>query len=145
MRRRRPYFFDDLRRLLGEGFGIDVDGFGYTPFGNFDHGRPESYLDVIDAGNEMILTAELPGVNKEDIRINATEEGVEITVRSEETKTGEDDVHRRMRTRYENFYASERMPHPINADKIKATYKNGVLEVRAPKKGSKDRRKIKVE
>ncbi|MFH0860023.1 MAG: Hsp20/alpha crystallin family protein [Candidatus Altiarchaeota archaeon] len=145
MRRRMPYFFDDLRRLLGEGFGIDVEPRSYTPFRTFDHGRLESYLDVIDAGSEIILTAELPGVNKEDIRINATEEGVEITVRSEEIRTGGDDFHRRMRTRYENFYASERMPHPINADKIKATYKNGVLEVRAPKKESKDRRKIKVE
>lgn len=142
MQRRTPYFSEDLRKIVEDMLGINIQGWGYTPFEGFRKHASRPYVDIMDAGSEIIITAELPGVNKENIRINATYTEVEITVESANS-AGKN--HPCPRRRYDHFYAKETMPVEIDPKKIKATYKNGVLEIKAPKEESDKKKRINVE
>ncbi len=84
----------------------------------------EPLADIIDQGEEIIVVVELPGVNKEDIQLNATEHSIEIIASSEDRK-----YKKRME-----------MPGRINPDVAKARYTNGILEVRLQRAGDKPER-----
>jgi HSP20 family protein len=91
-------------------------------------------IDVIEREKEYVLRAELPGMSKEDIRVNYDEKTGAIRIDAEkhamEEREGE---HVRLASRrFGRFYESIPLP-PVDAEKITATYKDGVLELVAPK------------
>jgi HSP20 family protein len=91
-------------------------------------------VDVLDLGDALQVVADMPGVQKEDIEINLTPERIEISAESStETERKEEDY-----TYRERGYASYRrmldLPADVLPDKAEATFKNGVLEVKIPKK-----------
>lgn len=99
-----------------------------TPFTSF-------YVDVRENSNEHVISAELPGVKKEQIIIDAFENSLTITVNHEEIVTEENDL-KNLYKRKESFQRMVRriyLGHPINKQKIKATFKNGLLTLRVPK------------
>jgi HSP20 family protein len=91
-------------------------------------------VDILDLGDALQVVADMPGVQKEDIEINLTPERIEISAESStETERKEEDY-----TYRERGYASYRrmldLPAEVLSDKAEATFKNGVLEVKLPKK-----------
>ncbi len=104
-------------------------------------------VDMLDRKDEVVLRADLPGLEQKDIDVTV-EEGV-LTIRGE--RKGEREV------KEEDYYCCERwaggfersltLPAGVSAEKIKATFKNGVLEVHLPKveKAKGKRIEIKVE
>ncbi len=80
----------------------------------------EPVIDVMDFGDEIVVVAEMPGVKKEDIEISATE--------------------RKLTIRAKPYGTTVNLPVEVIPDSAKATYSNGILEVRLPKK-EKGRRK----
>ncbi|MGZ4926622.1 MAG: Hsp20/alpha crystallin family protein [Halobacteriota archaeon] len=91
-------------------------------------------VDILDLGDALQVVADMPGVQKEDIEINLTPERIEISAESStETERKEEDY-----TYRERGYASYRrmldLPADVLPDKAEATFKNGVLEVKLPKK-----------
>lgn len=104
-------------------------------------------VDLVDRKEEVVLRADLPGLDQKDLEVHV-EEGV-LTIRGE--RKGEKEV------REEDYYCCERwagtfarslaLPPGVDPEKIKATFRNGVLEVRLPKtKEAKGKRiEIKVE
>ncbi len=110
------------RRLLGKGER------GIAPLE-----AREPYTDIMETNDSVIVTAELPGVKKEDISINATEDGIEISAEiKREEKLEEKGFYRRERS-YDRYYRSYSLPAPVKPNEAQATYKNGVLEVVLPK------------
>ncbi len=96
----------------------------------------EPIADIWETDKEIVATVELPGVNKEDIQVNVRDNGVEVKVeRQEEKKDEKKDVYRIERS-YTGFYRYFSLPEYVDTSKIEATYKNGVLELRIPKKES---------
>ncbi|RLG37042.1 MAG: Hsp20/alpha crystallin family protein, partial [Thermoproteota archaeon] len=89
----------------------------------------EPVLDVMDFGDEIVVVAEIPGVSKEDIDVSATE--------------------RRLTIRAKPYSAKVDLPAEVRPEGAKATYSNGILEVRLPKKEGKRaevrEKKVKVE
>lgn len=77
----------------------------------------ESLVDVFQKGNEVIVVIEVPGVAKEDIKLDATESILEIKATNQ-------------------FYQKIELPVKVDFQKARASCKNGVLEVRLPKAGS---------
>jgi HSP20 family protein len=104
------------------------------------------YADMKETDNEIIIEAELPGVKKDDININATEDSVEISAEAKtEEETEEEHEYIRKEREQKKFYRAFTLPVKVNPEKSKATYKNGILELRLPKKETREKRSIKIE
>lgn len=141
-KRRRPNdFFDALRRWIAWNVMMPYRG------GHLEghHYGAEPFVDLIETDEEVIVTIELPGVKKEDIRITANENNLGVDIESQEKKESETESEYAYRRRYAGFHSVYKTPVEINPDAVKAAYKNGVLEVKAPKKNPGRRRRIKVE
>jgi HSP20 family protein len=90
----------------------------------------EPLVDVVETEDQVKVIAELPGVEKDDIKLNATEKTLTISV----------DTERR------RYYKELQLPVEVDPESAKASYKNGVLEVQLVKKvKSKPGRHIKIE
>ncbi|MFH1332107.1 MAG: Hsp20/alpha crystallin family protein [archaeon] len=102
--------------------------------------------DVIDKGNQFIVKVDLPGVEKEDIILNTTERSVEVRAeKKREVKIQKKGYYRHERS-YGGFYRVVPLPSFIDPDSAKASYKNGVLEIKVKKsKTKKVSKKVRVE
>jgi len=78
----------------------------------------EPLVDVINTNNEIKVIAEMPGVEKEDIKLHGTETTLTISVDTPQRK----------------YYKEVELPEKVDPKQAKSTYKNGVLEVTLPKK-----------
>ena len=109
----------------------------------FDGKTPS--VDLIERDNEIIIKAELPGVDKKDMDISVTKNTVSIKgTTSHEEKEEEGDYYRSEITRGE--YARRlALPADIDDEKVKATFKNGILELRLPKLKQSERKPVKVD
>jgi HSP20 family protein len=84
--------------------------------------------------NEIIVSIEIPGIEKQDIMLDATEDRIGITVEHKEEVDGEkEEGHPFIRKSSSKFYKSISLPHKVNPINAKANYNNGVLEVILPK------------
>ena len=90
-------------------------------------------LDVYEDKDNFVLKAEMPGMRKEDIDISLHEGVVTISgERKEEEKKEESDVYRSERF-FGRFQRSFTLPTPVNAEKVAASYKDGILTLTLPK------------
>ena len=102
-------------------------------------------VDVIESENELILKADLPGVNQEEIDVQV--ERQTLTLRGErkfEKEQNADGYHRIERS-YGSFVRSFTVPSTVDTEKVSAEYKSGVLTVRLPKKEAAKPRQVKVQ
>jgi len=103
-------------------------------------------IDIAERENEFVVRTDLPGVRKEDISITL-ENGV-LTISAEYKKDDEQkegDRIIRQERRYGRFVRSLRLGVPIDEKKIKANYKDGVLELMLPKAEEAKPKKINVD
>lgn len=105
----------------------------------------EPLTDMWETEKEVIITAELPGVRKEDIEINIKDDGLEIKVEKRDELKEERKGIYRLERRYAGFYRYIRLPGNVDIEKAEATYNNGVLEIRIPKiREEKEGKRIKI-
>jgi HSP20 family protein len=89
-------------------------------------------VEVFQQNHDLIVRAELPGLKKEDVNIDVTEHDVIITgERRQEQETERNGVYRSERS-YGSFYRAIPLPEGAMTDQAKATFNNGVLEIRMP-------------
>jgi HSP20 family protein len=102
-------------------------------------------VDIVEKGDDLIIRAELPGIDKNEIEIRV-EDGTLVLSgeRNRETETEEARVYRIERT-YGRFTRSFRLPTTVDATKITARYENGVLEVVLPKAEEAKPKKVKIQ
>ena len=101
-------------------------------------------IDVYEEKDEVVVKAELPGLSKEDLDVTLTEST--LTLKGQKKKEEE--------VKEKNFYRSERssgsfvrtidLPSEVKTDQPKASFKNGVLEIRLPKTEDAKRKVTKV-
>lgn len=102
-------------------------------------------VDVVDREKEILVRAELPGVKKDDIDITVDDQQVTIkATTSHEEKEEEGEYYRHEISRGE-YHRSFALPTKVNIDKVKTTFKDGVMELTLPKTEPSKRRKIKVQ
>lgn len=85
--------------------------------------------DIKDSENEIVIRAEAPGFDLEefDVRLSGNRLVVQAEHKSEKANGKKQVSH------YNRFYRAMTVPSGIESDKIEASYKNGILEVRLPK------------
>ena len=103
-------------------------------------------VDIYQTGDhELVLKAELPDMAREDIDI--TVENFVLTIKGEKKFTGDarEDTFHHTERRYGSFSRSFSLPQTVDAGKVSADYKNGVLSVRLPLREEAKPRQIKVD
>ncbi len=90
-------------------------------------------LDIIEEKEQYVLKADLPGIKKEDIKVALEDNILSIEAqRKSETEAQDKQVHRLERT-YGRYQRSLDLGPNVDAQKIRASYKDGVLELVVPK------------
>ena len=101
-------------------------------------------VDLYENKDNLVVTAELPGMKKEDIDISLHEDALTIAgERKEEKKYGEDETQRAERF-YGRFQRTISLPKQVDVNAIKANYKDGILTVTLPKAPEAKPRQIEV-
>lgn len=123
----RPWFGWPWRRRLWEDLGVR-----------------EPAIEMFEEKDDIVVKAELPGIKKEDLEISVL--GNQLTIKGERKKEEE--------VKEKGYYYSERsygafsrtveIPKEVQADKVRATFKDGILEVRLPMTEEAKRKEIKV-
>ena len=134
--------FEEMERMQKEMNKMFSSYLGRMPTGR------HPAMDMMDQGKELVVIMDLPGMKRDDIKIDCTEDHLQVSAESKEKMEGKD----------EGYYFSERsassfsrgIPLPIKVipSKAKSTFNNGVLKIRLPKKEVKEEKKghrIKVE
>jgi len=101
-------------------------------------------LDVAETKNDVVVKAEVPGMDPKDIDISLSN-GV-LTIKGEKKKEREEkeeDYHLIERS-YGAFHRSIQLPKEVQSDKIEVSYKNGVLKVTLPKSEEAKKKEIKI-
>lgn len=109
-------------------------------------GMREMNVDVEDRDDEFVVTADLPGFEKEDMDVKLADDMLKIKAdREERTEESDDDQYIRRERRQRSMSRSIRLPEPVKEDEIDARYKNGVLTVTLPKRhGDSESRSIDI-
>jgi len=101
-------------------------------------------VDLIERDNEILIRAEMPGVEKKDLDISVSNNRITIrgSTRSEQKEEKGEYYHREMRSG--TYCRSITLPASVNGDKAKANFRDGVLEVTLPRTKPSKRQRIKV-
>jgi HSP20 family protein len=105
----------------------------------------EPYVDIQETLTEVLVTAELPGIKKKDIKLNVTEDMLEISAEAREEVAEERPGLVRKERRIGKFYRSLSLPCKVKPEEAKAKYVDGVLEVRLPRMEVRRGRDVEVE
>ena len=139
-----PSWFPVVNRLLEE-FG----GYMWDPFRGFEwpveYELPTRipYVDVVDSGSEYVVKAELPGLKKENVKIELWANEVSITAKSsvEKEEKGKTYLHRERA--FSTFRRRIGFGESIDTEKVSANMAEGILEIKLPKLEPKPEKKPK--
>jgi len=122
----------------------------WDPFRDFGFGSgPSTWVPPVDiyqnGDQELVLKAELPDMSREDIDI--TVENYVLTIKGEKKLSGDvkDEQFHHVERRYGAFTRSFSLPRTVDASKVSAEYRNGVLTVKLPLREEAKPRQIKVD
>lgn len=104
-------------------------------------------VDIYEEGNEMVMKADLPGIKKDDIKVELTENVLTISGEKRKTEKTETEGYYRKERMFGAFHRRFELPGNLETEKIKAHYEDGILELRIPmkKEAEKIHRKISIE
>lgn len=134
--------FEELagfRRIFDEPVG------SFLREGVVTSGEWKPLMDVVETKDGLSLKVEVPGVKQEDINISL--EDNTLTVKGERKYESEvnENGYTRLERHYGTFQRSVVLPATVDANRVKATYKDGMLEIQLPKKEEARPKAIKVE
>ena len=121
----------------------------WDPFRDFGFAAAGSWMPPVDifqnGDHELVLKAEIPDMNREDIDI--TVENFVLTVKGEKKFASDvkEEQYHHVERRYGAFSRSFSLPQTVDAGKVAAEYRNGVLTVRLPLREEARPRQIKVD
>ena len=101
-------------------------------------------VDIFEEKGNMVIKAEMPGMSKEDVNVSITENTVTISGEKKQEEKVEKKDYYRVERSYGSFCRSFRLPENVNGDKVKASFKKGVLEVRIPKAKEGKQKKVTI-
>ena len=113
-------FTDEMDRVF-RGFAQEMEGQGWSPA-----------VDVQQCNGKLVISAELPGLKREDVKVELTDDSLIIEgERRKEHTEDHDGVHRFERS-YGHFFRSVPLPEGAKTDQVKAELKDGLLKVSVP-------------
>jgi HSP20 family protein len=139
---------DYMSELVDDLFkGFLVRPVGFESRSNAAVGQlPRAKVDVAEKNGAYLVSAELPGVKKEDIHVNidGSQVSIEAEVKREREASQEERVLHRERV-YGKAVRSFTLPQEVDEAKAEAKFKDGVLELTLPKKAATQRKQIAIQ
>ncbi len=102
-------------------------------------------VDVEETKDSLVVRVEIPGMKKEDIKIQTVGEGLVISGERRHEAEEKDRYFHRVERTYGKFQRAFALPVEVEPDKAKASYKDGVLEITFPKSEKARAKEIEVE
>jgi len=137
-------FYNEMHNLMDRFFG----GFDIEPFSGSElvTGEFMPRIDVKENDKEIKVTAELPGMDENDIDVTLSDDS--LTIKGEKKEETEDKSKGYYRTecRYGSFHRVIPLSAEVDEDEVKADFKKGVLKIRLPKtaEAQKSRKRIEI-
>jgi HSP20 family protein len=101
-------------------------------------------VDLYEKDDHFVIKAELPGVDKNDIKVDLKDRVLTLSgERTHDNEVKEENYYRQERS-YGKFQRVFRLPADVDSDKIKAEFKDGVLQVEVPKPEEKKAKQVTV-
>ena len=138
----RPFEFDRIRREMDRLWDSFLEG---RPMRRAEDGREWlPSIDVSETKNELVIKAELPGLDPKDIDISMNNGYLTIKGEKKHEKEEKDENYHLIEKSYGSFTRSVRLPREVQNDKITASFKNGVLRITLPKSEEAKKKEIKI-
>lgn len=102
-------------------------------------------VDIYDSKDNLLVKADMPGLNKDEIDISIEDDVLVLRGGKKEEQEKKDKGFVRKERFYGSFYRAISLPTKVEAGKVKANYKNGVLEIVLPKAEEVKPKQIKVD
>ena len=129
---------DRMARLFGDVYLRDED----TGF----RGNWTPAVDIFETENhDLVLKAELPGMSRDEIEVVVENGTLVLRGQKKFDETVKEEHYRRIERSYGQFYRSFTLPNTVDASKVAADYKNGILTVKLPFREEAKPRTINVE
>ena len=101
-------------------------------------------LDVAETKNELVVKAEVPGMDPKDIDISLSDGRLTIKGEKRQEKEEKEADYHLVERSYGSFIRSVQLPREVQGDKISASYKNGILKITLPKSEEAKKKEIKI-
>lgn len=105
-------------------------------------------VDVADTGTAFVVTAELPGIPKENVEVNVTDDWVEIRAETRREEEKREEEYFRKERSFKELYRHLKLPAEIYPAEVEAKLENGLLKILLPKKEptpAPKKQKVKIE
>jgi HSP20 family protein len=123
-----------FQRLFDDFFPqATLEEFGWTPA-----------IDIIEKDGELLLTAELPGMKKEDVQLEIADNMLILKGEKKEEKEKKEGAYGVFERNYGAFERSFTLPHSVELEKVSADFENGVLKVHLPKTEKAQGRRVEI-
>lgn len=129
---------DSINRLFSDSFSRTLMNDDYV----LSAWKP--VVDIFDKNDAIIIHAELPGVTKDNVSIEIKENILTLKGERVENKEIKEDKYFRKERSFGSFQRSFTLPSTISHENIKATFKDGVLEVEIPKPDEKKPKMVQI-
>jgi HSP20 family protein len=121
------------------------DGFfGTRVADRADGGRWIPAMDLAEAEDEFVLTADLPGMGEDDISIEVKDNVLQIAGERTDLRERKDRGYHRVERSFGRFSRSLGLPEGVDADRIEASFDKGVLEVHIPKPEERKPHRVRI-
>lgn len=101
-------------------------------------------LDVYREKDDLVVKAELPGIDKKDLDINLEDDVLTIKAENKKGEVADDVTYYHSERHFGLYSRTISLPFAVDADKVTASYENGLLEMRLPKVEEAKARKIEI-
>ena len=137
--------FGQLSTLRGEMDNLWNQFFNRPPFPEYATQEWLPTVDVAEAKDKLVVKADLPGVDKKDVKVSVS--GDLLTIKGEKKKEEEekDEHHYCVERYYGSFQRVIPLPANVKSDKVKANFDKGVLKVTLPKVEEAKHKEIEIE
>jgi HSP20 family protein len=102
-------------------------------------------VDISETENEIVVHAEIPGMKKEDVKINIQDNVLTISGEKKRVESEKEHNYHRIERAYGCFERSFSLPSSIELDKVKATYKDGILTISLPKTTEEKPKEVSID
>ena len=119
--------------------------FSRSPFRIMGEDLESPAVDLIDKKDRLIAKVELPGINKEDLNVEVEDGLLKIRGERKKEEEVEDKDYYRCERYYGSFSRNVKLPDAVDKNKVKASYKDGILTVDMPKSKEAKSRQINIE